>query len=264
MLRPSHRRCQRPPEICFRTTNGLRPSPTSSVELRRRSRVPWLRGQGRGLVRRSGRMFFNVYADEARRTGDHDAAEGTTPHHSSRTPRSRQSSERRPTAWCASPALATRSDDVPIRVTPSWPTPTRDASHHRVRITAATPVPTDEVAFAMRRTRDAWTNGRRASAITASSNAQIDRLSARPGSAGVGCPHSCPRGVRKRAPSNAPKTVAECVLQVPGGDAPSAGSAAGDEGDDDVRGVAVEVLSTAVIDGGRAGIGVTSGDLHVA
>ena len=53
-------------------------------------------------------------------------------------------------------------------------------------------------------------------------------------------------------------------LNVPGGDAPSCRSAAGDEGDYDVRCVAVEVLSTAVIDGRGAGIGVTSGDLHIA
>ena len=41
------------------------------------------------------------------------------------------------------------------------------------------------------------------------------------------------------------------------------GSAAGDEGDDDVRGVAVEVLATPVVDADRAGVGVTGGDLHV-
>jgi hypothetical protein len=52
--------------------------------------------------------------------------------------------------------------------------------------------------------------------------------------------------------------------EVPSCGAPSAGSAAGDEGHDDVRRVTVEVLSTAVIDGRRAGIGVTSGDLHIA
>src|SRR4051794_25870270 len=41
-------------------------------------------------------------------------------------------------------------------------------------------------------------------------------------------------------------------------------SAAGDEGDDDVGGVAVEVGASAVIDGGGAGVGVAGGDLDVA
>ena len=39
---------------------------------------------------------------------------------------------------------------------------------------------------------------------------------------------------------------------------------AGDERDDDVGGVAVEVLAASVVDGGGAWVGVTSGDLHVA
>src|SRR5919106_1622499 len=41
------------------------------------------------------------------------------------------------------------------------------------------------------------------------------------------------------------------------------GSAAGDEGDDDVRGVAVEVLASPVVDRRSAGIGMTGRDLHV-
>jgi hypothetical protein len=41
------------------------------------------------------------------------------------------------------------------------------------------------------------------------------------------------------------------------------GSTAGDEGDDDVCGVAVEVLAAPVIDGRSPGVGVTSGDLDV-
>ena len=40
-------------------------------------------------------------------------------------------------------------------------------------------------------------------------------------------------------------------------------SAAGDEGDDDVGGVAIEVLAASVVDGRGAGVGVTSGDLDV-
>ena len=40
-------------------------------------------------------------------------------------------------------------------------------------------------------------------------------------------------------------------------------SAAGDEGDDDVGGVAVEVLAAPVVDGGRARVGVPGGDLHI-
>ena len=42
------------------------------------------------------------------------------------------------------------------------------------------------------------------------------------------------------------------------------GSATGDEGDHDVGGVAVEVLSPPVVDGGGAWIGVAGGDLDVA
>lgn len=42
------------------------------------------------------------------------------------------------------------------------------------------------------------------------------------------------------------------------------GSGAGDEGDDDVGGVAVEVLAAAVVDRGRAWVGVAGGELHVA
>ena len=41
-------------------------------------------------------------------------------------------------------------------------------------------------------------------------------------------------------------------------------SAAGDEGDHDVGGVAVEVLSAAVVDRRGSGIGVAGGELHVA
>ena len=41
-------------------------------------------------------------------------------------------------------------------------------------------------------------------------------------------------------------------------------SAAGDEGDDGVGGVAVVVLAAPVVHGGGAGIGVAGGDLHVA
>jgi hypothetical protein len=44
---------------------------------------------------------------------------------------------------------------------------------------------------------------------------------------------------------------------------PAAGSAAGDEGDDDVGGVAVEVLAAPVVDRGGARIGVTRCGLHV-
>jgi hypothetical protein len=42
------------------------------------------------------------------------------------------------------------------------------------------------------------------------------------------------------------------------------GSAAGDESDDDVGGVAVEVLASPVVDGRGAGVGVTGGDLDVS
>jgi hypothetical protein len=42
-----------------------------------------------------------------------------------------------------------------------------------------------------------------------------------------------------------------------------AGSAAGDEGGDDVVGVSVEVLASSVEDGGGSGIGVAGRDLHV-
>jgi hypothetical protein len=41
-------------------------------------------------------------------------------------------------------------------------------------------------------------------------------------------------------------------------------SAAGDEGDNDVGGVAVEVLAAPVIDGGGSAVGVTGGDLNVS
>src|SRR3954452_5606230 len=41
-------------------------------------------------------------------------------------------------------------------------------------------------------------------------------------------------------------------------------SAAGDIGDDDVGGVAVEVLSPPVVDGGGPGVGVAGGDLDVS
>ena len=41
-------------------------------------------------------------------------------------------------------------------------------------------------------------------------------------------------------------------------------SAAGDEGDDDVGSVAVEVRASPVVDGGGAGVGVAGGDLDVA
>ena len=41
-------------------------------------------------------------------------------------------------------------------------------------------------------------------------------------------------------------------------------SAAGDEGDDDVGGVAVEVLAAPVVDRGGAGVGVAGGDLDVS
>jgi len=41
-------------------------------------------------------------------------------------------------------------------------------------------------------------------------------------------------------------------------------SATGDEGDDDIGGVAVEVLVSPVVDGRGAGVGVTGGDLNVA
>jgi hypothetical protein len=41
-------------------------------------------------------------------------------------------------------------------------------------------------------------------------------------------------------------------------------SAAGDEGDDDVGGVAVEVLSSPVVDGCSAWVGVAGGDLDVS
>src|ERR1700722_17880901 len=51
--------------------------------------------------------------------------------------------------------------------------------------------------------------------------------------------------------------AAMCCPEVPGRDAPSARSAASDEGDYDVRCVAVEVLSTAVIDGRRERNGVS-------
>src|SRR5258708_7893633 len=43
-----------------------------------------------------------------------------------------------------------------------------------------------------------------------------------------------------------------------------AGSAAGDVGDDDVGGVAVEVLAASVVDGGGSRVGVTGGDLDVS
>jgi hypothetical protein len=43
-----------------------------------------------------------------------------------------------------------------------------------------------------------------------------------------------------------------------------ASSAAGDEGDDDVGGVAVEVLSSPVVDGCSAWVGVAGGDLDVS
>jgi hypothetical protein len=52
--------------------------------------------------------------------------------------------------------------------------------------------------------------------------------------------------------------VAEVPLR--GGSA----SAAGDEGDDDVGGVAVEVLAAPVVDGRGPGVGVASGDLDVS
>jgi hypothetical protein len=42
-----------------------------------------------------------------------------------------------------------------------------------------------------------------------------------------------------------------------------AASAAGNEGDHDVSGVAVEVLAAPVVDGGGSGVGVTGGDLDV-
>ena len=43
----------------------------------------------------------------------------------------------------------------------------------------------------------------------------------------------------------------------------SAGSGSSDEGHDDVCGVPVEVLASAVVDRGRAGVGVPGGELHV-
>ena len=45
---------------------------------------------------------------------------------------------------------------------------------------------------------------------------------------------------------------------------PLACSAAGDESDDDVGGVAVEVLSSPVVDRGGSWVGVSCGELHVA
>ena len=44
----------------------------------------------------------------------------------------------------------------------------------------------------------------------------------------------------------------------------ASGSAAGDEGDDDIGGVAVQVLAAAVIHGGGPGIGMSSRDLDLA
>ena len=41
-------------------------------------------------------------------------------------------------------------------------------------------------------------------------------------------------------------------------------SAAGDEGDDYVGGVTVEVLAAPVVDSGRSGVGVAGGDLNVS
>lgn len=42
------------------------------------------------------------------------------------------------------------------------------------------------------------------------------------------------------------------------------GSSPSDEGDDDVRGVAVEVLAASVVDRGRPRVGVPGGDLHIS
>ena len=65
-------------------------------------------------------------------------------------------------------------------------------------------------------------------------------------------------GIRKAA-AHFSDAARACTVDRPR----SAGSGSSDEGDNDIGGVPVEVLASAVVDRGRAGVGVAGGELDV-